>query len=98
MKEELKQAIEEAYRISSSDNSVQRQIQFSKRLSVKLALSDPSILRHADPDVMKQAGWVREEDLKTAITAAWMMGQKKENNLTDCMDIILNALPQPPKQ
>ena len=33
-----------------------------------------------------------EEDLKKAIAAAWMMGQKESNNLTDCMDLIIESL------
>lgn len=29
----------------------------------KVALSIPSILRHCDPEIMRQAGWVREEEI-----------------------------------
>lgn len=61
MKEELKQAIYEAWCIN--------EINVPKLISEKLfnhiaeiILSDPSILRHADLDVIKQAGWVREEE------------------------------------
>lgn len=35
-----------------------------------------------------------EEDLKKAITASWMMGQRESNNLTDCMDLIIKSLSQ----
>ena len=31
---------------------------------IELALLNPSILRHADPEIMKQAGWVREEEIR----------------------------------
>lgn len=54
MKEELKQAIEEACNYPD-------RLMFKTAASV--VLSTPDILRHADPDVMKQAGWVREDDL-----------------------------------
>lgn len=32
------------------------------RTGIKISLQNPSILRHADPEIMKQAGWVREEE------------------------------------
>lgn len=95
MNEQLKQAIEEACEDYEFRNSEPNNAYFH---GIEDVLSKPSILRHANHEIMKQAGWVREEDLKIAITAAWMMSQRKENNLTDCMDLIIKSLPQSPKQ
>ena len=52
MKEQLKQAIEGHFIFPES------------KIGAKLCLNDPSILRHADPEIMKQAGWVREEEIR----------------------------------
>lgn len=34
------------------------------------------------------------EDMKTAITAAWMFGQRQENNLSDSIDLIIQSFSQ----
>lgn len=58
MKEELKQAIDEHDNLFS--NCEVSDTDF--RNGMIYALSKSDILRHADPEIMKQAGWVREED------------------------------------
>lgn len=50
MKEELKQAIEEQFMYIVEVDAVEKALQY------------PSILRHCDPEIMKKAGWVREEE------------------------------------
>lgn len=60
--EQLKQAIEEAA-IASRKTYLYKGLEYYYlKEGLKLASQDPSILRHADPEIMKQAGWVREED------------------------------------
>lgn len=54
--EQLKQAIEEAIKHHKNQPYYHDVIH-----GIKLAMVSPSILRHADPEIMKQAGWVREE-------------------------------------
>lgn len=51
MKEELKQAIESKYNYHL------------ERYGAEQALQDIELLRHADPEIMKQAGWVKSEDI-----------------------------------
>ena len=71
--EQLKQAIEEV---------VQKHPNVRCRLSYQHAieetLSTPSILRHADPEIMKQAGWVREDE--------WI---SVEDSIPDYMDCVI---------
>ena len=69
MKEELKQAIDKHF------------ISPLSKLGAEKALQDPSILRHADPEIMKQAGWVREEELNDIIEAA-----KTALHTLDCIE------------
>lgn len=51
--------------------------------SMESVLSNPSILRHADPLVMEQAGWVREEE--------WISVEDRLPNASDS-DVIGNVL------
>lgn len=55
MNEQLKQAIEENFMYIVEVDAVEK------------ALQDPSILRHADPGIMRQAGWVREDEYNTLL-------------------------------
>lgn len=57
MKEQLKQAIEENLNKHRHETILNFE-GYKKR--VDWILQDQSILRHADPEIMKQAGWVRE--------------------------------------
>lgn len=65
--EQLKQAIEEVINIHVPTDVTEDALKYHdliKRLKrfTGIVLSSPSILQHADPVVMKQAGWVREEE------------------------------------
>lgn len=55
--EQLKEAIDKVAQEQSSPVG-----KIYDTLSIESALQCPSILRHADPEIMKQAGWVREEE------------------------------------
>lgn len=55
--QELKQAIEEFL-----SDTVDVKIKQIASASIIGAMVSPSILRHADPEIMKQGGWVREEE------------------------------------
>lgn len=57
--EELKQAIEENLNKHRHETILNFE-GYKKR--VDWILQDPSILRHADPGIMRQSGWVREEE------------------------------------
>lgn len=59
MNEQLKQAIEEAF--AKRGGYYSKPLVAYKR-GVEDALSTPSLLRHADPVVMGQAGWVRKKE------------------------------------
>ena len=61
--EQLKQAIKEIFPFSEDDRfKGQGMVNHYKLMGAVDALNTPSILRHADPEIMKQAGWVREEE------------------------------------
>lgn len=68
--QELKQAIEEAAEINYPVLGVFEKDQFNISrysgflIGAEVAISTPSILRHADPEIMEQAGWVSIEDVK----------------------------------
>lgn len=79
MKEELKQAIEKAaedsfplhYKFPGNNRNDFLAYHTAKQQGyqhgAKDALNNPEWLRHADPEILKQAGWVREEDIKTVL-------------------------------
>lgn len=61
MKEQLKQAIEDFIPDKDENGNIFNSSPYIKAI-VLGALDQPSILRHADPEIMRQAGWVREEE------------------------------------
>lgn len=60
--EQLKQAIEKSLPFYPEDDFNTKSTMTAARAGYELCLKTPSILIHADPDIMKQAGWVREEE------------------------------------
>lgn len=61
MKEELKQAIQHEVSMKIKEIGDFFTDEDSIKLGAVIALSTPSILRHADPEIMKAAGWVSSE-------------------------------------
>lgn len=59
MKEQLKQAIKDLFP-KSDDTACNKRMSY-RRNGANTVLSTPSILRHADPEIMKQAGWESSE-------------------------------------
>lgn len=74
MNEELKNSIWQSWKFDqkTNPNAVNP---YAFEYGAKVALSSPSILKHADPEIMKQAGWIRQEDYQKAI-----------DGLKKCMD------------
>lgn len=61
--EQLKHLIEDKFPMyPNGDLTGMNQMNAQRVVGAKLCLNDPSILRHADPEIMKQAGWVREDE------------------------------------
>ena len=58
MKEPLKQAIQK-----SADQLFHPKANNTFVNACKIILSDSDVLRHCDPEIMKQAGWVKIEDI-----------------------------------
>lgn len=72
--EQLKQAIEETVKELSKqstapDKDTPDWLESDIRNGVNAALSTPSILQHADPEIMKQAGWVKMPENKVLTCA-----------------------------
>ena len=74
MNEQLKQAIWESWEEDQKTNPNPVN-PHAFEYGAKVALSIPSILRHADPEIMRKAGWIRQEDYQKAI-----------DGLKKCMD------------
>lgn len=58
--EQLKQAIDANIKAYMEEQGWDKAVVESAACGAEYALSTPSILRHADPLVMEQAGWVKE--------------------------------------
>lgn len=67
MNEQLKQAIENKFPKYNDPLRDFNNVNPQRAIGAKLCLNDASILRHADPEIMKQAGWVREEEYNTLL-------------------------------
>ena len=96
MNEQLKQAIEDHVAKLLNEGFVYNLYQKVAESTV----STPSILRHCDPEIMKQAGWVREGKYQKAVDGLkkCMNELKFPRSFAQAALFDLHELPQPPKQ
>ena len=90
MKEELKQAIESW--ILQDQRRVDKQSHLGLCL---LVLQQISILRHADPEIMKQAGWVREDEFMQDLMNRTFDKMKTKDNHQEIKSILSKIKPKP---
>lgn len=72
---ELFQAIEKKFPKYNDPLRDQNNVNTQRQIGAKLALNDPDLLRLCNPEIMKQSGWIRQEDYQKAI-----------DGLKKCMD------------
>lgn len=98
MNEQLKQAIEAKFPEYNDPLRDFNNVNPQRAIGARICLQDPSILRHADPEIMKQAGWVREEDItesnrqhvENLKILQWIMSKSKDFNIWSNKVEILN--------
>lgn len=92
MNEQLKQAIKE---LVSEYKEYMPDSCSSFAIGMQKALSSPSILRHCDPEIMKQAGWVREEEFMQDLMNRTFDKMKTKDNLEEIKSILSEIKPKP---
>lgn len=84
--EQLKQAIESLTQIKSEQDIIYK------------ALLWVSILRHADPEIMRQAGWVREEEYRKAVDGLKTVMKESDFPKSFAMAALIDLKEITPKQ
>lgn len=93
--QELKQAIEEKFPMyPNGDLTGMNQMNAQRVVGVKLALNDPDLLRLCNPEIMKQAGWVREEEWIEVTDSEKFFNEFYDKNVTVICPIYNTATKQ----
>lgn len=101
--EQLKEAIAEVFTRHRFTSPSKDNIYFKS--GIETALTQASILRHADPEIMKAAGWVREEEIMPDVKRILLLCEENgkpvdgfafRQSVLSLREII--PLPQPPEK